>query len=69
MIKAEELIKRRHPMHTRHLKDWEFLRLAFEGGDPWKREALEKYSIEELDDSFNLRCARVPNSKDRKSVV
>jgi len=68
MIKAEELIKRRHPMHTRHLKDWEFLRLAFEGGDPWKREALEKYSIEELDDSFNLRCARVPNSNYVKHV-
>ena len=65
---AEELIKRRHPMHVRHLKDWEFLRLAFEGGEPWKREALQKYSIEELDDSFNLRCERVPNSNYVKHV-
>jgi len=65
----EELIRRRHPLHTQYYPEWELLRHAYEGGDEWKRVALNAYSEDELPETYAIRLQRAVASNHVKHVI
>jgi len=65
----EELIRRRHPLYGKYLAEWELLRKAYEGGNEWKKTALDPYSTSELYGNYADRLRRAVGSNHVKHVI